>query len=407
MEDKLNLIRQIFESPAFRDQTKEEQQVVVNQIISTGEVSAKEVEYLYARMNTSWLEKLPYDLFLRFVLDSGLKGKDVINLCNSSSVLNDYCNRGLELQDGTVVDQYLFRLLLQRDRPGIPYEDFLPYGEVGENSEDPRTTYKEVVIDRIDDHGKLVWLLHDLSEISWDFSSDYISNTGINYPEHLENLLYRHHPEEYDLLEGLTIDSSQTIFTTNDLYLIRNFYYLMHAIVDEVVRLEHSGKTVKGIDFLYKWQETRNPSDIIDHIIKNNINLDLILDRIRENHGTINVGHNILQPILNVLPDNKSIIEIMKNYDKVYRDILNACRPRDYQELKLMIFEKLSNIVKGYSADLMNNGDEDNENLDLVSDNLNEIIHDLENGDYDYVIDYIIQIHYDILLGKLKVTDPL
>ena len=108
MEDKLNLIRQIFESPAFRDQTKEEQQVVVNQIISTGEVSAKEVEYLYARMNTSWLEKLPYDLFLRFVLDSGLKGKDVINLCNSSSVLNDYCNRGLELQDGTVVDQYLF-----------------------------------------------------------------------------------------------------------------------------------------------------------------------------------------------------------------------------------------------------------------------------------------------------------
>lgn len=220
-------------------------------------------------------------------------------------------------------------------------------------------------------------------------------------------MLYRHHPEEYDLLEGLTIDSSQTIFTTNDLYLIRNFYYLMHAIVDEVVRLEHSGKTVKGIDLLYKWQETRNPSDIIDHIIKNNINLDLILDRIRENHGTINVGHNTLQPILNVLPDNKSIIEIMKNYDKLYRDILNACRPRDYQELKLMIFEKLSNIVKGYLADLMNNGDEDNENLALVSDNLNEIIHDLENGDYDYVIDYIIQIHYDILLGKLKVTDPL
>ena len=46
-ENKLNLVKTIFNSPAFRAQTPQQQRETINKIISTGEVQGNDVDLLY------------------------------------------------------------------------------------------------------------------------------------------------------------------------------------------------------------------------------------------------------------------------------------------------------------------------------------------------------------------------
>lgn len=62
------------------------------------------------------LEDISYGVFLSIV--NNLEGKDLINLCNSSRKLNAYCNKPLTLLNGKVIDQYLFRVLLEKSGIG-------------------------------------------------------------------------------------------------------------------------------------------------------------------------------------------------------------------------------------------------------------------------------------------------
>jgi hypothetical protein len=62
-----------------------------------------------------YLEKLPYDLFIYFVLKSDFTSNDVLNLCKSSLILNEYCERSFQLFDSPHIEpQYLFKKLLEQ-----------------------------------------------------------------------------------------------------------------------------------------------------------------------------------------------------------------------------------------------------------------------------------------------------
>jgi hypothetical protein len=131
MEDrnaKLNLVRGILRSPLFQSKPLEEQQAILDQVTATGEVSRQDIlELIQEEVQESgleqqstlsikeitYLEKLPYNVFLKIIFAGNLEGKDLIGLCNSSRVLSDKCNRSFKIE-GTAqeIPQYLFYLML-------------------------------------------------------------------------------------------------------------------------------------------------------------------------------------------------------------------------------------------------------------------------------------------------------
>src|SRR5436853_3976234 len=44
-----------------------------------------------SKAKIAYLENLPYDIFYNMIMDGGLRGKDLINICNTSIKLNKYC----------------------------------------------------------------------------------------------------------------------------------------------------------------------------------------------------------------------------------------------------------------------------------------------------------------------------
>jgi len=134
MEERFDLVRQILRSPIFNSKTLDQQQVILDQVISTGEVSKDDLfKIIQEELNIqndlsikqiSYLEALPYNVFI--ILAANLVGKDLINFCNSSPVINEKCNRSFIVEDtGIVIPQYMFYLLLQKmEIEVVPGEDY-------------------------------------------------------------------------------------------------------------------------------------------------------------------------------------------------------------------------------------------------------------------------------------------
>jgi hypothetical protein len=137
--DKLNLVREILRSAIFQSKTLDEQQIVLDQIIATGEVSRKDVFQLIKESmhqqptvnnneqltieprQITYLENLPYEVFLNIIISGKLEGRDLIRLCNSSSLINEKCNRSLTVEGSnmeggavTEIPQFMFFQLLRR-----------------------------------------------------------------------------------------------------------------------------------------------------------------------------------------------------------------------------------------------------------------------------------------------------
>lgn len=140
MEERFNLVRKILRSPIFNSQSLEKQQVILDQIITTGEVSKQELLQIIQQeldlqnknlnaedlREVSYLENLPYNVLINLVTTGNLIGKDLIRLCNSSPVINEKCNRSFIVEDtGMVIPQYMFYLLLQKmEIKVVPGEDY-------------------------------------------------------------------------------------------------------------------------------------------------------------------------------------------------------------------------------------------------------------------------------------------
>ena len=162
MESKAStLLRKILQSPIFLSKTIEDQQAILNEILLTGEITREDLSRIISEEAdkqkvkqenerlAQLLNSLDYNTFLTFILTGNIRGKKLITLCSSSKKLNEYCNRGFQLMNGQGIsvgglrDQYLFRLLLEKERiPIFP-------------GRTPRKTYYDKIV------GGDVWVYGD------------------------------------------------------------------------------------------------------------------------------------------------------------------------------------------------------------------------------------------------------
>jgi hypothetical protein len=121
MEKQLDHVKDIIRSSRFQLSSESEQQKFLNQIVTTGEVSIEDVMSIY---NNVYLETLPYNVFLNIILNGDISGINLLNLCNSSPLINNQCNKSFKSEDtGETIPQYLFVLLLRK--AGINYEQII------------------------------------------------------------------------------------------------------------------------------------------------------------------------------------------------------------------------------------------------------------------------------------------
>jgi len=134
MEQAFNLVRQILRSSAFLAQSTDQQQQTLDQIIATGEISARDVYNLLQdeinnqsvngnQLNSTnkyaYLENLPYDVFVNIIDQGQITGRDLIHLCNSSAKLRQICLKTRQSVDnqGKVYkseSQYVYRRIFNQ-----------------------------------------------------------------------------------------------------------------------------------------------------------------------------------------------------------------------------------------------------------------------------------------------------
>jgi len=146
-ERAIDLVLQILRSPAFLAHSTEEQKVVLDQIISYGDLSERDIHNLIQEeshrqqlaqravtaqkqayrpvKNYDYLTNLPYDVFVKLVDTGQIKGRDLVSLCDSSVKLREMCmkDRQYTNKDGSVYKtdtQYIYRKLLADERIPVP-----------------------------------------------------------------------------------------------------------------------------------------------------------------------------------------------------------------------------------------------------------------------------------------------
>ena len=83
--------------------------LLIGDRIDEGNISYKQISYPLIPDNISQivlLSKLPYDLFVKFVIDQRIRGKDLISMCVANEKINEMCNYR---------NEELFRRLLKLD----------------------------------------------------------------------------------------------------------------------------------------------------------------------------------------------------------------------------------------------------------------------------------------------------
>lgn len=113
--------RKILLHPNFNQLSAEQIQTAYRLILSSGITKEQITKILKEKDNRySYLENLPYNVFLKIIDAGEIKGKDLIALCNSSPILNGYCNRDYVIKNQKtdqlvkIIPQYVFNKLLQK-----------------------------------------------------------------------------------------------------------------------------------------------------------------------------------------------------------------------------------------------------------------------------------------------------
>ena len=137
LQNDLDLVRQILRSKIFLSSDINQQQLILNKILETGQITREDLVTLINQESIkqesteqesdklrTFLNSLDYNTFITFVTTGNIRGQHLITLCDTSKKLNEYCNRSFQLRDvkgdlvGKTQSQYLFRLLL--DKMNIP-----------------------------------------------------------------------------------------------------------------------------------------------------------------------------------------------------------------------------------------------------------------------------------------------
>jgi hypothetical protein len=127
--EDFNLVGQILSSEKFESSSDEEQQTIISQIQSNG-ISLETIQQIQQLMEQEKKEKteqakiqretkeaeyfsmMPYDVFLSIVRKGQINGQNLLNLCNASTKVKEYCDKPLILQNGQIITKNLFRILL-------------------------------------------------------------------------------------------------------------------------------------------------------------------------------------------------------------------------------------------------------------------------------------------------------
>lgn len=121
-------IQEVFQSLLTSGLTKDD----IKNILTSSEIPSFS-SALPTRKDVSYLESLPYNVFINLILTQGIEEKDLIHLCNSSPMINEYCNRSFKLEAGELIPAYVFYLILKKK------------GRILKPGQNPREYYKQII----------------------------------------------------------------------------------------------------------------------------------------------------------------------------------------------------------------------------------------------------------------------
>jgi hypothetical protein len=128
MDDRLEKARKILLHENFPKLTSEQITEVYRNLLENG-ISKEEISEILKersqptsipktsainKKEVTYLESLPYHVFVNLVLTGGLRGKDLLNFCGASPLINEKCNKPFVSESGHVVPQYIFTKLLEQ-----------------------------------------------------------------------------------------------------------------------------------------------------------------------------------------------------------------------------------------------------------------------------------------------------
>lgn len=366
--DSQTLVKTIIDSPKFKALSEGEQLAVLEQIILTGEILRDELYQLY---NTSNLENvsvgptltnLPYEVFVNLIQAGQLEGKDLIQLCNSSAKLREYCDRSFVLNDGQQISQYVFRLALQAIK--IDTDKIIAKYSVKGRVLTPKDIYIYYTI------GDGVYY-DDLAEKLRHVVDIAVERFGwrLEFPKTLGDLLYYQSDYGFEFLGrgGNKDDPDYTLFNHghNAIYEISQEDYLDNVFdLDSMASI--SGKSM---------EELVEPIYEVFRVIADE----------EDRQGRQKPGK--VRSIVTL----EQLIQIIRNYPEYYRQYLLK-NPYPEDQLKqyiLMGYKNVTDVLKDYSRD---------DALDPLDLNLLE----LSQND----ISYLIKLHHRIITGDLKINTP-
>ena len=481
MDEKINLVRSIFNSDGFRNGSEQQKVAIISQILQTGELSGKEVFRIYNESrisnNTSnntlnipneldasqatQLAKLPYDVFINVILAGDIRGEDLLSLCNSSKVLQDYCNRSLTLPNGQEVSQYLFRQLIEKTRPGYVVND----------NDVPKNVYERLTSKTPEDFPALVGFLEQLQDHELLPDDEYLPA-----PRNIQTLLYNDQDQWGLLFRNLKLDQrnpaiggalkikkfldssfdllnsnlqyiavpeniptvNQTILPDNNmngaqLIAVHNIPMLPGGLLPGMLPAANAINPILALqqgqfhptlnnlvpDIFHSviggvyqlWEQTHNFPRILDYL-KDTLNLDLETIVARTYQAVSMTTNPAFSPFSGLTEAH--IVNLWQNYEQSYRNVINDLLPQDTKELNKLIYNSLVQLVDRY-LDLYQNSINEltAQGMELPSDalstlaELTQISQDLHEGVYNRIIKWLVNIHKGVLSGQYSLFTPI
>jgi|SRR5579885_1548813 len=389
--EKLNLVRLILISPLFHEKSIEDKLQVLNQIIATGEVSQNDVNNLIQEKlqkqqlsisNLSYLEKLPYDVFINLIVKGNIEGKDLIRLCNSSPVLNEFCNRSFKVQDtNEIIPQYLFYLLVKK------------MGFQPSPNQNSREFYKILIRHR-------PFFSLDLKFKILEGATEREGDRCIRYSGNIYDLLYNDEQHTLGLLKYMLAGDKNIELTRK----IDNLYGFRWHIVDKIYKFKPEDMLTKRVETAF-----RLPADLRELAKFLNITLEDLIKTFEEykfrrydydiqlENYNINDLLNINQLFSNLLNEVVGEISDEKIIERIKSSFKNSCEgPVEYYNDYLDVDDAMIEEAQSEEETLKIMQDQERIENDIKA--LTEIS-ELSNDE----VDYLFFLHKLVLSGKLPV----
>jgi len=296
--------------------------------------------------------------------------------------------------------------LIEKERPGYVVSD----------QEQPREVYKDLTTKTIKDFTKLVVAIDRFNQ------EDYTMEEQVEPPKTIQALLYDDSDRQFALLfYNLLTDRNNPIFM--DYYLIKTFldngvdtlltaiHYISHAEVMKIMQMgdNYNQTIINGVRDL--WEKARSFSQVLLYLsnaTRGILNPKRLAEAVKayfDKGTTFTVAATIFQRY-----SVDDVVKLWENFEGYYLTCLNALLPKDDMALEKLILDRLIRIVDEYLNgandridEIIQDGnqpnDEDNEPLRYLT----ETKTDLEKGAYHKVIRWLIGIHYGVLNRKYSI----